>query len=129
MSIDTQTPVLVGVGTLTQHPDERDPTELLEPVDLMVAAARAAAVDADAPALLTAVELVAVPKGIWGYGDPGRFGGRAAGIEAEVRRGTGSHAERCDRERGPGGPAPIVRFRRNYFRNRNRRRSGGLCFE
>jgi acetyl-CoA C-acetyltransferase len=65
--------VLVGVGSLTQHPDGRDPDDLSEPVDLMVAAARLAADDAGAgSALLGAVELVSVPKGIWSYGDPGR---------------------------------------------------------
>jgi acetyl-CoA C-acetyltransferase len=85
MSIGPQTPVLVGVGTLTQHADGRDPTELLEAVDLMVAAARAAADDADAPALLTAVELVAVPKGIWGYGDPGRFVAERIGAASSAR--------------------------------------------
>ena len=85
MAIDPRTPVLVGVGSITQHGDDRDPAELLEPVDLMVAAVRAAAEDAQAPGLLSAVELIAVPKGIWGYGDPGRFVAERIGASASTR--------------------------------------------
>ena len=74
MSIDPRTPVLVGVGAITQRPSGPDRSgELLEPVELMVAAARAAAIDAGAPGLLAEVGVVAVPKGIWSYGDPGRI--------------------------------------------------------
>ena len=85
MAIDPRTPVLVGVGSITQPNDDRDPADLLEPVDLMVAAVRAAADDAHAPGLLSDVELIAVPKGIWGYQDPGRL-----------------VAERIDAQAGPG---------------------------
>ncbi|MGZ4708806.1 MAG: acetyl-CoA acetyltransferase [Acidimicrobiales bacterium] len=85
MAIDPRTPVLVGVGSLTQHADDRDPIELLEPVGLMVAAARAAAADAGASQLLSEVGLIAVPKGIWGYGDPGRYVAEQIGAAASTR--------------------------------------------
>ena len=48
MSLDPRTPVLVGVGQVTVHPDpETDPSERPEPVELMARALRAAAEDAD----------------------------------------------------------------------------------
>src|SRR4051794_7268065 len=85
MAIDPRTPVLVGVGSITQPNDDRDPDVLLEPVDLMVAAVRAAAEDAHAPGLLAEVEVIAVPKGIWGYQDPGRFVAERIGAAATTR--------------------------------------------
>jgi acetyl-CoA C-acetyltransferase len=48
MSLDPRTPVLVGVGQVTIHPDpDTDPSERPEPVELMARALRAAAEDAD----------------------------------------------------------------------------------
>ena len=85
MAIDPRTPVLVGVGSITQRDDDRDPADLLEPVELMVAAVRAAAADADAPGLLAEVELITVPKGIWGYEDPGRFVAEQIGAATTTR--------------------------------------------
>jgi acetyl-CoA C-acetyltransferase len=46
MALDPRTPVLVGVGQVTERPDESQPVvERAEPVDLMVRALRSAAAD------------------------------------------------------------------------------------
>jgi acetyl-CoA C-acetyltransferase len=48
MALDPRTPVVVGVGQVTIHPDaQTDPAERPEPVELMAMALRAAAQDAD----------------------------------------------------------------------------------
>jgi acetyl-CoA C-acetyltransferase len=48
MSLDPRTPVVVGVGQITVHPDrDADPSERPEPVELMTRALRAAAEDVD----------------------------------------------------------------------------------
>jgi acetyl-CoA C-acetyltransferase len=48
MALDPRTPVVVGVGQLTIHPDPgTDPAQRPEPLDLMAGALRAAAEDAD----------------------------------------------------------------------------------
>ena len=48
MALHPHTPVVVGVGQVTIHPDPRtDPAERPEPVELMARALRAAAEDAD----------------------------------------------------------------------------------
>jgi acetyl-CoA C-acetyltransferase len=62
-----RTPVLVGVGTCFDDPDD------VEAVELMVRATVAAGEDAGAPDLLEAVQRVAVPRGTWSYTDPGRI--------------------------------------------------------
>jgi acetyl-CoA C-acetyltransferase len=75
--LDPRTPVIAGVGVASQRVDE--PGGGLEALELMLAAARAAGEDAGAPALLTAVERVAVPQGSWSYTDPGRAIARRIG--------------------------------------------------
>ena len=67
--LDPRTPVLVGVGLVEQH--EEDPTVARDAFGLMLAAAHAAAADAGNPKLLRQLDLVAVPRGQWRYGDPG----------------------------------------------------------
>ena len=63
-SIDPRTPVLVGYGQVNQHDDHPG----VEPVDLMVAAARAAA----DPRVLEAVDSVRIVNLLsWRYRDPG----------------------------------------------------------
>jgi acetyl-CoA C-acetyltransferase len=48
MALDPRTPVVVGVGQVTVHPDpDTDPADRPEPLELMVRALRAAAEDAD----------------------------------------------------------------------------------
>ena len=86
-TLDPATPVLVGAGSVTRRGD--DPTEGVEPLELMDRAARAAAADAGSPTLLGQADLVLVPKGIWDYPDPGRqlaqrWGARARQVLAEV---------------------------------------------
>ena len=69
--------LLVGVGVADRAAGR-------DPIDLMVAAASAAATDAGAPRLLRAVQQVSVPKGTWPYADPGRL--VATGIGASRAR-------------------------------------------
>src|SRR4029079_11712505 len=62
--MDPRTPVLVGYGQVNQHDDKPE----VEPVDLMVSAARAAA----DPRVLEAVDSVRVVNLLsWRYRDPG----------------------------------------------------------
>jgi len=70
MPLDPRTPVLVGVSQLEQRVD--DPLEGAEPLDLMVAAAEAAAEDAGSPALLRSIDSIYVIRGIWRYQNPAR---------------------------------------------------------
>src|SRR5215210_4754064 len=64
MPIDSRTPVLIGYGQVNQHDDHPG----VEPVDLMVAAARPAA----DPRVLEAVDSVLVVNVLsWRYRDPG----------------------------------------------------------
>jgi len=69
--VDPRTPVVVGVGTITQRQD--DPLLALDVVDLMAAAARAAAEDAGAPDLARRAGLILVPRGSWPAVDAGRI--------------------------------------------------------
>jgi acetyl-CoA C-acetyltransferase len=78
MSLDSRTPVIVGVGAITQHVE--DPKAALEPLDLMAAALERAAVDAGAPALLAAVDSIWIPRGFWSYSSPGRLLGERFGV-------------------------------------------------
>jgi acetyl-CoA C-acetyltransferase len=69
--------ILVGVGLA-------DPGLEAEATDLMVDAARRAGADARAPALLGALDRIAVPQGTWTYPDPARL--VASGIGAARAR-------------------------------------------
>jgi acetyl-CoA C-acetyltransferase len=71
MSLDPRTPVLVGAAAVQQRVD--DPADGVEAVELMVAAARAAADDAGTRAALASVGRVCVPEGTWAYADAGRL--------------------------------------------------------
>lgn len=64
-----RTPVLAGIGVATQRED--DPAQALDPIGLMLQAARRAGQDA-APDLLRRIERVAVPHGRWSFTDPAR---------------------------------------------------------
>ncbi len=67
-ALDPRTPVLVGVGQVEQRVE--DPMEAIEPIELLAEAARAAAADAGAPALLGALDSIAVPCILtWTYPD------------------------------------------------------------
>jgi len=70
-SLDPRTPVLVGVGAITQR--EPDPARALEPLALMAHALERAAEDAGAPGLLARADRIGVCRGFWDHPDPGRW--------------------------------------------------------
>lgn len=81
MELNPRTPVLVGVGAVSQRCD--DPRDAREPVELMIAALERAAADAGSRALLQRAKSVRIPRGFWAYLDAGcivadRCGARAA---------------------------------------------------
>jgi acetyl-CoA C-acetyltransferase len=85
MSLDPCTPVLVGVGAMTEQSE--DPREASEPLALMAAALGRAAEDAGSKAILAAVDTIWIPRGFWPYSNPGqllaeRFG--ASGVRNVV---------------------------------------------
>jgi acetyl-CoA C-acetyltransferase len=70
VALDPRTPVLVGGGQVNQRTDEGDPA--LEPVDLIVAAAKAAEAESAASGVLAAVDSVRIVSLLsWRYRDPG----------------------------------------------------------
>ncbi|MEW5809885.1 MAG: acetyl-CoA acetyltransferase [Actinomycetota bacterium] len=82
MPLDPRTPVLVGYGQVNQHSESPD----VEPVDLMVAAAREAA----DPRVLAAVDAVRVVNLLsWRYRDPGLLVAQRIGAEKAATRYTG----------------------------------------
>lgn len=84
MPIDPRTPILVGAAAVTQRVD--DPLEAREALDLMDAAAVAAARDAGDASLLGSAHLIAVPEGTWGYRDPARLLALRWGADASSTR-------------------------------------------
>ncbi len=71
---DPRTPVLIGVGIVSQRDD--DPVSAREPIDLMIDAARQSGIDAAPTAdadVLGNVQRVLVPIGRWAYTNPGRM--------------------------------------------------------
>lgn len=72
-------PVLIGVAQLQQR--DADPAAGIgeEPLDMMIAAVRQAAADAEAPALLRQVESVRVIRGMWPYRNPAKVVAEAIG--------------------------------------------------
>ncbi|BBY77176.1 acetyl-CoA acetyltransferase [Mycolicibacterium parafortuitum] len=82
MPIDPRTPVLVGYGQVNQHTEDAT----VEPVDLMVAAAREAA----DPRVLEAVDAVRIVNLLsWRYRDPGLLLAQRIGAEKAETRYTG----------------------------------------
>jgi acetyl-CoA C-acetyltransferase len=75
--VDARTPVLVGAAAVCQRLD--DPAQALEPAALMAEALRAAGEDAGHPELLRSADAILVPRGFWGYPDPGRLVGEQLG--------------------------------------------------
>jgi acetyl-CoA C-acetyltransferase len=75
VTLDPNTPVLVGVGAVSTPPhlDGSGPAERPEAAELMVSAARLAAVDAVGSAVLESVGLVAAMASTTPYRDPGRL--------------------------------------------------------
>jgi len=77
MSVDPRTPVLVGVGQVSQRFD--DPLKGAEPLEMMIQAVQRAADDARAPGLLERADAVRVTRGMWRYADPARAIARRIG--------------------------------------------------
>jgi hypothetical protein len=78
MTIDPRTPVIVGVGQVTQRLE--DPSAGDEPIDLLARAARTAVGDAGGSGL--SIDTIAVAEIMsWRYPDPGALLGRRVGIE------------------------------------------------
>ena len=68
------TPAIVGAAQVIQRPgDWTDPADARGPIELMVEAARAAADDAGAPALLAKVGFIGVVAGVWPHRNPGQL--------------------------------------------------------
>lgn len=86
--IPDRTPVLVGVGAISQRCE--DPRDAREPLEGMIAALERAAEDAGSRALLAKADRIAAARGFWDYPDPcraaaERFGAVAAKTEvAEI---------------------------------------------
>jgi acetyl-CoA C-acetyltransferase len=81
--LDPRTPVVVAVGQTDQRTD--DPTSALEPIALLVEAARHAAADGGTDRLLDALDTVAVVRILsWRYRDPAAL--VAAGLGISPRR-------------------------------------------
>jgi len=70
-TLPPNTPVLVGIGFHQERID--DPTQCAEPYQLMVHAVRRAAADAGSAALLTQIDSISVPQGMWQYRNPGKL--------------------------------------------------------
>ena len=82
MTLDPRTPVLVGYGQINQHTE--DPS--VEPIDLMVQAARAAA----DPRVLEAVDSVRIVNLLsWRYRDPGLLLAQRIRADGAETRNTG----------------------------------------
>lgn len=81
-----KSPVLVGVAQIEQR--ITDPLEGMEPIDMMVQAARAAAEDAGNPALLADVESVRVIRGVWRYKQPAAYVAEKIGAPSAETVGT-----------------------------------------
>lgn len=90
---------IVGVSQIVQRPGDTSLGDSLGPIELMVAAARSAAVDAGAPELLSRIGFVGVAGGWWRYRNPGQL------VAAEL--GCGSAATALSAVSGTG-PQDLV---------------------
>lgn len=76
---DTKTPIPVIVGISQVNQDEDDFTKCREPLELMIEAVKAAAIDSEAPDILEKLDQVCVNQGTWNYSDPARAVASAVG--------------------------------------------------
>ena len=87
MPIDPRTPVIVGVGQVTNRPDPSDDATWTEPVSLMALALERAAEDAAGGAGRRSVlverldELTAIPSFAWRVADPALAAAQAVGVQ------------------------------------------------
>ena len=72
------TPVLVGVSQILER--GFDPDAIREPIDLMLTAAKATAVDSQSADVLSAIDSVRVVRGIWRYKQPAGYLAKALGL-------------------------------------------------
>ena len=72
-------PVLVGVAQIEQRDADPGTGAGAEPLDLMIAAVREAANDAECPALLGEVDSVRIIRGMWPYRNPAKAVAEAIG--------------------------------------------------
>ena len=94
MSIDPRTAVIVGVGQISQRVDRGEAP--LEPVDLIVEAARAAETDSGGTGVLTALDSLRIVSLLsWRYHDPGALVAERVGARPKHTLYT-----------GPGGNTP-----------------------
>lgn len=80
------TPVIIGVSQLEQR--ITDPLEGKQPIDMMIDAVRAAALDAGNPALVGDVESVRVIRGVWRYKQPAGYVASVLGVPGAETVGT-----------------------------------------
>ena len=83
MKVNPRTPVLIGVGQINQRDDA---STTMDPIELMVAAARCAGGD---PALRAVDAIRVVNLLSWRYQDPGRLLGERLGVEKVSTQYTG----------------------------------------
>ena len=81
-AVDPRTPVLIGVGQVSQRPD--DLSEAVEPLELMARACEAAASDCGVNSVLGRVDALRVVRGAWSYSDPGRLLAERFGADRAV---------------------------------------------
>jgi len=84
VSLDPRTPILVGVGSVTER--SGDPTECVEASELMVRAARAAVLDSTNAGMVNRIGAVAAMGSMAGYSDPAQLVADGLGLEPHVRR-------------------------------------------
>ncbi len=84
--MNANTPVIIGVAQIQQRIS--DPLAGKEPIDLMVDAVQAAAVDAGNPGLLGSVDSVRVIRGAWRYKHPAGYVAEKVGCQGAETVGT-----------------------------------------
>ncbi|HSS11448.1 MAG TPA: hypothetical protein VLL25_16295, partial [Acidimicrobiales bacterium] len=80
MSINPNTPVLVGAAAVQQH----DGADGAEAVELMIQATLRAANESGTRALLRRADVIGIPRGTWGYSDPARLVSEAIGAKPQT---------------------------------------------
>lgn len=89
--LDETTPVIVGVGQVTNRPSRTDDATWTEPLDLMGRALELALVDATGGSATSALreridEIAAIPSFVWHVPDPARLLAARLGIEVAATR-------------------------------------------
>ena len=84
--MNPKTPVLVGVSQILER--TFDPESPREPIDLMLAVARAAVADTGSDTLLASIDSVRVVRGIWRYKQPAGYIAETLGLGVVEKVGT-----------------------------------------